>query len=170
MSRRIRISFVKRNVSAIAELQEALAPSVCEAVWEALPREGPVFHAKRSNNEVYMLTQPLASGAEPALENATVFPIPGDVAYFHLPPVKVVNYVKALKEYLPADINASGPQTGLADLGVFYGRNNFLFGPLGPGPGSVFATVVEGLAGLAKACNDVWYFGAAGERLRFSRL
>lgn len=169
MSRRIRIMLVKRNVSAIAELQEDLAPNVCELVWAALPREGPVFHAKRSNNEVYTLTSPLGP-VEPGLENATVFPIPGDVAYFHLPPVKVVNYVRALKEHLPEALNTLGPRTGLADLGVFYGRNNFLFGPLGPGPGSVFATIVEGLSVMAKACNDVWYAGAVNERLRFDRV
>jgi hypothetical protein len=169
MTRRIRISLTKRNVFAIAELQEALAPAVCDMVWSALPRQGPVFHAKRSNNEVYMLTQPLAS-QEPGLENATIFPIPGDVAYFHLPPVKVVNYVRALKEYLPDEVYRTGPETGLADLGVFYGRNNFLFGPLGPGPGSVFATIVDGLGPMAKACNDVWYAGATDEQLRFERL
>jgi len=169
MKRRIRVSLTKRNVSAVAEFQEALAPRVCEMVWAALPCEGPAFHAKRSNNEIYTLTLPLAPH-EPGLENATIFPMPGDIAYFHLPPVKVVNYVRALREYLPEDINRLGPETGLSDLGIFYGRNNFLFGPLGPGPGSVFATVAEGLAEIAKACNDVWYFGAAGERLRFERL
>ncbi len=169
MKRRIEISLVKRHVTAIAELQETLAPKICDLVWQALPVEGPAFHAKRSNNEVYTLAAPFGPG-EPMPENATIFPIPGDVAYFHLPPVKVGNYVTALKPYLEPALYEPAPVTGLADLGIFYGRNNFLFGPLGPGPGSVFATIVEGLAPFAAACTDVWYAGAVGERIRFARL
>lgn len=168
MTRRLKISLTRRGVSAIARMNESAAPRLCELVWSALPLNGPAFHAKRSNNEVYTLAAPFAPEA-PMQENATIFPIPGDIAYFHLPPVKVVNYVAALKAYLPAELCERGIETGLADIGVFYGRNNFLFGPLGPGPGSVFATIEEGLAEFAAACNDVWYAGAAGERLRLER-
>lgn len=169
MARRFKVSLTRRGVSAIAQMQETAAPKLADLIWSALPIEGPVFHAKRSNNEVYTLAAPFGPG-EPMPENATIFPIPGDIAYFHLPPVKVVNYVTALKQHLPPELYEIAPRTGLADLGIFYGRNNFLFGPLGPGPGSVFATIVEGLQEFAAACNDVWYAGAADEKLRFSHV
>jgi Protein of unknown function (DUF3830) len=55
------------------------------------------------------------------------------------------------------------------DLAIFYGRNNFLFNFMGPNPGNVFATITDGFEDMAKACQDVWYAGAKGERLRFRR-
>ena len=59
----------------------------------------------------------------------------------------------------------------MTDLALFYGRNNFLFsGATGPVPFNIFATVIENLAEMAEACNDVWYRGAEGERLLFSRI
>ncbi len=85
MGRRIRISFEKHNVSAVAELLDEAAPLTAEAVWNALPLSGAAFHAKWANNEVYILTPPFAE-KDPKKENATVFPIPGDILYLPVPP------------------------------------------------------------------------------------
>ena len=61
-------------------------------------------------------------------------------------------------------------ETGLIDLAIFYGRDNYLLGPDGHMPGNLFATITEGLTELAAACQDLWRNGAGDERMTFSRL
>jgi hypothetical protein len=59
---------------------------------------------------------------------------------------------------------------GIVDLAIFYGRNNLLLnGDVGWVPGNVYATIVEGLEGMADACHDVWRSGSVGERLIYRR-
>ena len=56
------------------------------------------------------------------------------------------------------------------DLAIFYGRNNLLInGDAGWVPGNVFATIEEGLADIAAACQDLWLTGVQGEQLAFAR-
>jgi hypothetical protein len=166
VARHLEISLLRRDVHAVAELLETAAPKTCEAVWKALPLEGPAFHAKRAHNEVYTLVAPFAWPALP-LENATIFPIPRDVVYFYFPPDRVSNYIAGYDRYLSKELYESTAERGIVDLALFYGRNNFLFNFLGPSPGSVFATIVDGFEEMARACQDVWYAGAKGETLRF---
>jgi hypothetical protein len=156
MSRKIEVVLEKRGVRAVAELLDDDAPKTCQAVWDALPLSGPVYHAKWANNEIYILTPPFAA-EEPGLENATVFPIPGDILYFFVPPGATV----------PEDIREQARQTGVIDLAVFYGRNNYLHGPAGHMPGNIFAVFTEGLKEFAAACQDVWRGGATDERLTY---
>lgn len=159
MPRKIEVVLEQRGVRAVAELLEDEAPKTCEAVWNALPQTGGVHHAKWANNEIYILTPPFAP-EEPGRENATVFPIPGDLLYFFIPPGGPVS--PAWREQCAA--------TGLIDLAIFYGRNNYLHGPEGHMPGNLFATVTEGLKEFAAACQDVFRNGMEGERLTFRRL
>jgi hypothetical protein len=58
---------------------------------------------------------------------------------------------------------------GLVDLAVFYGRNNLLLGPAGFMPGNLFATITEGLAEYATACNELFREGMATERFIIRR-
>ena len=44
--RHIRLTFVKTGESAVAELLEDEAPTVCQKVWESLPQENT--HAPRA--------------------------------------------------------------------------------------------------------------------------
>ena len=61
-------------------------------------------------------------------------------------------------------------QAAVVDLALFYGRNNLLInGDQGWVPGNVFGTVVDGLAEMAAACQDIWMGGARGETLTFAR-
>ena len=159
MPRKIEIVLEQRGVRAIAELLEEEAPKTCDAVWHSLPQSGPVYHAKWANNEIYILTPPFAA-EEPGRENATVFPIPGDLLYFFIPPGGPV----------PADLREQCAATGLIDLAIFYGRNNYLHGPEGHMPGNLFATITEGLKGFAVACQDVFRNGMVNERLTFRRV
>ncbi len=159
MARKIEISFEKHDTRAVAELADAGAPLTAEAVWNALPLSGAAYHAKWANNEVYILTPPFAL-QDPGSENATVFPIPGDILYLPVPKGNKV----------PSDMQEQCRETGLIDLAIFYGRDNYLLGPDGHMPGNLFATVTEGLEELAATCQDLWRNGAGDERMTFSRL
>ena len=159
MARRIEITFKKHSARAVAELVEDGAPLTAEAFWNALPLSGAAFHAKWANNEVYILTPPFAE-QDPGKENATVFPIPGDILYLPVP--------KGSK--VPPDMLDQCRETGLIDLAIFYGRDNYLLGPDGHMPGNLFATVTEGLKELAETCQDLWRNGAGDEIMTFSRL
>jgi hypothetical protein len=159
MPRRIEIVLEQRGLRAVAEMMDEEAPKTCEAVWNALPQSGSVWHAKFANNEIFILTPPFAP-EEPGRENGTVFPIPGDLLYFYIPPGSPV----------PTEVREQCAATGLVDLALFYGRNNYLHGPEGHMPGNLFATITEGLKEFAVACQDIWRNGGASETMTFRRL
>ena len=104
-------------------------------------------------------------GADPGKENITITPIPGDLCWFSFDSDDLGNPAYGYEQSLE--------QTRLSqiiDLALFYGRNNLLInGDQGWVPGNVFGTVVEGLAEMAAACQDVWMGGARGETLAFAR-
>lgn len=164
MTRHMEIQLPGRGVRCVARLLDDEAPRTAEAVWQALPLGGDVFHAKYARNELYTFVPP--PGRPIGLENPTVTPIPGDVVFFDFS-----------AGMLPSATYGYGPDEGsggadrVVDLAVFYGRNNLLLnGDVGFVPGNVFATVVEGLDELARAGNDIWRRGGVGERLQFGKL
>lgn len=162
MPRHLTIALPKRGVSCVAELLDKDAPRTCEAVWQALPLGGDIYHAKYARNEVYTMVERFAD-EQLGQENPTVTPIPGDLVYFDFPGGMLDRKFKEEKgiDALP----------GVVDLALFYGRNNLLLnGDVGWVPGNVYATVVDGLERMAEACNDVWRSGAVGERLVYQRL
>jgi hypothetical protein len=164
LSKFIRITLARRAVSCVAELLEKQAPRTCAAVWGALadgPLGGDAQHAKYARNEVYTMVPRF--GDEIGYENTTVTPIPGDVVYFAFSGGMLDQSFKADQkiDHLP----------GVIDLAIFYGRNNLLLnGDVGWVPGNVYASIVEGLDGMAEACHDVWRSGSVGERLVYERL
>lgn len=163
MTRHVTITLESRGVTCRARLLDDEAPVTCAAVWEALPLGGDAFHAKYARNEVYTLLPRIT--AAPRRENPTVTPIPGDVCLFDFEPWEIGNPAYG---YEPGS-EAHAAQ-GATDLAIFYGRNNLLInGDLGWVPGSVFATIEEGLPDMAAACTDLWRRGFEGERLTFAR-
>ncbi|GAA1147805.1 DUF3830 family protein [Nesterenkonia lutea] len=163
MARYLTITLEKRGVTARARLLDDEAPRTAEAVWQALPQSGQVFHGKFARNEIYALV-PAFAAEEPGPENQTITPIPGDLCYFTFEGVldnPAYGY----------DASAGTAENRLLiDLAVFYGRNNLLVnGDVGWVPGNVFATIEDGLSELAAACQDVWMGGARGETLSFAR-
>ncbi len=157
----ITITLVQRGVSARAELDERAAPRTCAAVLAALPLEAQVYHGKYARNEIYALF-PAFAQSDPGAENTTITPIPGDLCWFTFSGDTLGN---------PAYGYETGSEHGghpdVVDLAVFYGRNNLLInGDQGWVPGNVFASVTEGLAELAAACQDLWMGGVRGETLR----
>ncbi|WP_020495057.1 DUF3830 family protein [Sciscionella marina] len=165
MTKRIRISLDKREVSCVARLLEDEAPRTCAAVWDALPLSGQAYHAKYARNEVYTLVPPFVQ-QQPGKENPTITPIPGDVCYFGFEPWEIGNPAYG---YEPGS-EAHAAQ-GATDLAIFYGRNNLLInGDAGWVPGNVFATIEEGLEDIANACQDLWLRGVEGETMTYARL
>lgn len=162
MARFVSITLTGRGVSCRARLLDDLAPRTCAVVWDALPVAGQAYHGKYARNEVYTLLPPLGT---PGRENSTVTPIPGDVCFFDFDAVDIGNPAYGYDE----SGQANSP-LGATDLAIFYGRNNLLVnGDVGWVPGNVFATIEDGLAEMAAACNDLWMAGAVGEQLAFKR-
>ncbi|EYT55709.1 MULTISPECIES: DUF3830 family protein [Kocuria] len=163
MSRYITITLEKRGVTARARLLDDEAPRTAEAVWQALPQSGQVFHGKFARNEIYALV-PAFAAEEPGPENQTITPITGDLCYFTFEGV-LDNPAYGYEASAGTSENRL-----LIDLAVFYGRNNLLVnGDVGWVPGNVFATIEEGMEEFAAACQDVWMGGARGETLSFAR-
>lgn len=163
MTRFLSITLTGRDVSCRARLLDDEAPRTCALVWDALPVAGQAYHGKYARNEVYTLLPPMGT---PGRENCTVTPIPGDVCLFSFDAGDIGN---------PAYGYAEGAQAnsplGATDLAIFYGRNNLLLnGDVGWVPGNVFATIEDGLAAMAAACNDLWMAGAIGEQLAFEKI
>jgi hypothetical protein len=162
MPRRIEIRLERRGAACVAELEEERAPHTCEALWSALPQGGHAFHGKYARNEIYTLVESFAD-PEPGLENSTVTPIPGDVCAFWFPAEALGS---ASHGYTPE--RRPTPGRRICDLALFYERNNLLLNPdSGWIPGTVFATVVDGLDEMAAASQDMWLNGVAGEQLTF---
>jgi hypothetical protein len=165
MARYMEIKLERRGVSCVARLLDEDAPRSAEAVWAALPLAGDAYHAKYARNEVYTFV-PAFADPEPGLENPTITPIPGDVVYFDFKAGQL-----PARTYGYEDHEASAGAPSVVDLAIFYGRNNLLLNAdVGFVPGNVFASIVEGLDEMARACNDVWRAGAVGERLAFRRI
>lgn len=164
MSRYITITLVKRGISCRARMLDAEAPRTTDAVWDALPQEGQVYHGKYARNEIYNLV-PAFAPQEPGHENTTITPIPRDVCYFSFSATELGNPGYGYRTGEGGDTDQS-----IVDLAVFYGRNNLLInGDLGWIPGNVFAEIEEGFEEFAAACQDLWMNGVAGETLRYER-
>ena len=159
MARRFEIILEKAGVRAVAELCEEDAPITSAVVWDALPLSGQAYHAKWANNEVFFLVPPFAK-QEFGKENATVFPIPGDLLYIPIAPGHKV----------PPELSEQCRKTGLIDIAIFYGRDNYLLGPEGHMPGNRFAGITEGLKEFAAACNNILRQGGVGETISLRRL
>jgi len=131
MPRQIRLTFPESGQTVIADLQDQAAPDTCEAIWELLaePLRGPVNHARGIGPEIYVMLPALPQVPE---ENMTVFPVPGDLLFYH--------YVGQLPR---GEV--------IYDIGMYYDRGGHSFWDVGWVPGNVFATVTGNLAGLQRA-------------------
>jgi hypothetical protein len=164
VSRYIEVSLDKRDVRWRARLLDEAAPRTCQAIWDALPLSGDLFHAKYARNELYTFVPPFAP-EEPGLENPTVTPMPGDLCYFAFSGGQL-----PAGSYGYGDDEGAGGGDLVIDLAVFYGRNNLLInGDVGWVPGCVWGTVEGDLDDLAAAGTDVRRHGFAGDRRSFRR-
>jgi hypothetical protein len=133
MTRRVTITFVDEQVSAVAELLEDEAPKSCAAVVAALPFEGMAHHATFSGSEVmFYFEQDLGIGRE----NATTRVIPGDLAYARI----------------EGGEWRSIPQT-ISELCWFYDRDAVPAMPDGLIPVNLIGRFVEGFEEFAAVCR-----------------
>ncbi|MGQ0569231.1 MAG: DUF3830 family protein [Armatimonadota bacterium] len=72
------MTFVETGESVVAELLDDEAPSVCQAVWGALPLELDTVHGQYSGAEIFVLLDPVNTQHE----NLTQLPLPGELLYF----------------------------------------------------------------------------------------
>lgn len=78
--RRIRLTFPDTGESVVADLLDAEAPRLCEAVWGLLPLEKRLLHGMYSGPEVFMV---LDEARPIARENEVQLPLPGEILLFH---------------------------------------------------------------------------------------
>src|SRR5690625_2868197 len=123
------IVFPELDVEVKATLLTEKAPKTCEGFWEALGEDGIETsgkHAMYTGREISVqlpLENPEESVLhEPAEENLTCFPLPGDLLFTFMPKHAF-----------------GGIPTAIYDLGIFYGRDARTFFPMGWLPGNLFA-------------------------------
>ena len=138
--RKIKITFVEENVSAIAVLLDDKAPKTCDMIWKLLesPVENHGIHAKWTGAEISFGIPadrlPQKSGFVPP-ENQTVIPIPGDLIWNAYEPYQWF-----------------GNPLPVYDFGIFYGRESRLFLPGGWRPSNRFGEIRENLDEFAIMC------------------
>lgn len=142
MPRTIRLFFPNSNIEVVATMLEKDAPDTCDMVWAALeqPLQVVVRHPLECGPELWI---PAPRAPDLPLENATVFPIPGELLYYQFE--GLVGYFEGV---VPRDQKVS-------DIGMYYGRGGRSFIRLGWVPGNLFARVSRNLEGLVVVAGRV---------------
>lgn len=100
--RRIRLTFPDTGESVVADLLDAEAPRLCEAVWDLLPLEKRLLHGMYSGPDVFMV---LDEARPIPRENEVQLPLPGEILLFHDP-----------------GTSAAGGNRAVSEICVMYGR------------------------------------------------
>lgn len=120
MAKQIEIEFEKGG-KFIATLMEDKAPKTCKAVWDALPIESRIQHAKYSGEIIFLMTPPKLSTFD-ELENPLVMGLlPGDIAFntlakHHLPPPSSQEILIIYGGALPRDMCGWLPSNHFAKI------------------------------------------------------
>ncbi|MBE4908529.1 DUF3830 family protein [Bacillus luteolus] len=126
------INFIDIDVSIRARLLSEKAPATTEAFLKLLKNPIPSTgkHAMYTGKEISIqLPVKSCEGTElhdPAKENLTCFPQPGDILFTFMPAYAW-----------------GGVPTPIYDFGLFYGRDARTFFPAGWLPGNLFARVLD---------------------------
>jgi hypothetical protein len=152
------LDFPDDGLTARARFLDALAPATCAAVRSLLSLEPDLLavHAAFTGRELSIrIPAELAQRVDGLItppENQTLFPIPGDLIWSHLPAYAW-----------------SGVTEPLFDLGVFYGRDSRLLLPVGWLPGNRFAEILpDDLPPLARLAAETQLRGAKRVGLRLA--
>jgi hypothetical protein len=150
------LDFPDDGLTGRARFLDELAPSTCAALRRLVSLEPELLavHAAFTGRELSIrIPADLASRVDGLVtppENQTLFPLPGDLIWSHLPAYAW-----------------SGVTEHLFDLGVFYGRDSRLLLPVGWLPGNRFAEILpEDLPALARLAAETQLEGAKRVRLR----
>jgi hypothetical protein len=154
--RKISIAFEASGVTATASLLEDTAPNTCEAMWQVLsePLVQHGIYAGWAGREVSVDVPQANRVVDPTLipkENLTLYPIPGDICFGYFPPGFGVGITE---EYW--------------DLALIYGRETRFEFSFGPVPMTLWATIDDGLEGIARECERIRVEGL--KTIRISRI
>ncbi len=147
MVRMMEMTFPEKRVRAVVEFLEDDAPDTCDFVWKYLenPIEAKIAHASSVGRVFFadlIKTIPPVEAERLRTENTSVYPLPGDVYYAHLPPRF-----------------ARGAREGVSEIVVCYGgevRESVGFGWFLP---NIFGKVVENLDRLVEIGSNLWESG-----------
>lgn len=154
-SRKIYLEF-EGGPRAVATLCSAEAPVTSAAIWDALEDavSETVMHAMYAGPEVMFGLPESAHIFDPASlpgENQQVVPAAGDLVWYYQAPNAM-----------------AGLDFELWEIGIFYGKGGRIFGPMGWTPCTIFASITEGLAEFAAACQETRVVGL--KKLTIGRL
>jgi hypothetical protein len=146
--RQIKLVFPELGIEAVAALLEEQAPDTCSTMWGFLeePMESTVHIGIETGPEIWFLVPPAPDLPH---ENSTVFPIPGDLLFYHYEGQKP----HGEKVY---------------DIGIYYARGGKGLLNVGWTPGNLFATITENLAGVQRVARELHQSGP--KRIVVSRV
>jgi hypothetical protein len=152
----VRYGLKTRRAGVKLRLRWDRSPLSCAALVAALPIEGPAFHGKYANNEVYTLV-PMVEAGDPGAEWKMIYPGPGDFMFIPVYPGAV----------LPPGAPPMDRKRGILDLAIWYERGNNRIGPGGPGLGNIVGTGItfDEIDQFAEAAREMWVNGFASERV-----
>ena len=156
MAKRISLTMVREDVTAVAELHEDLAPETSKAFWSVLPYEGIIRHSQFIGHFFWSsIGDP--HRPDPVLtkipkENWTMYPEPGELVWVYFPPAWLGG-PKGLSTYMYDFLVCYGPESSTR---VGYDTVN------------VFGKVIENLDGLAEGAKNLLMNGE--DVLRIERI
>jgi hypothetical protein len=156
MKRRIQLTLLESNISAIAELYDEDAPRTCAAMWQLLatPYEAKTLHAIFEGRKITLeppVNNRTISPEEIPAENTTAYPVTGDLLWKFFPPRSV-----------------RGLPDGLWDVMLVYGPEVILKNTLGIYACNLWGHIAENLEVFVAECADVRIHGA--KTIRLSRI
>ena len=139
--KKIKLTFVEENVSAVAVLLEDKAPQTAQMIWDLLetPMENKAIHAMYTGRELSFgvpndrVDESTIFDLPP--ENQTMFPLLGNLIW---------------NDYTPHQW--LGTPTAVYDFGIFYGPESRILLPTGWRPSNHFGDIVENLDEFAACC------------------
>jgi len=154
MGRRIEITAIDTGVRAVAELYDEVAPITCSLMWQCLetPMETPGIQAMWVGRELMFIMPKENQKGDPTnlpRENATAYPIPGDIIFSYFPGHVTRQYYDSIRD------------KPIWDFYIIYGPD-----PMIGGPATVWAHVIEGLDDLAGEAAKIRKNGVRPYRVR----
>ena len=139
--KKIKLTFVEENVSAVAVLLEDKAPQTAQMIWDLLetPMENKAIHAMYTGRELAFgvpndrVDESTIFDIPP--ENQTMFPLPGNLIWNAYRPYQWL-----------------GTPTAVYDFGIFYGPESRILLPPGWRPSNHVGDIVENLDEFAACC------------------
>jgi hypothetical protein len=154
MAKKIELQIVETGTKAIATLLEEDAPKTCAALWQALEQsiETRTLHGTMLGRTIEVGLPEAHQRFDPTripMENATIYPVPGDILWRYFPP-------KAIR----------GLESPLWDILIVYGPEAPMRSPVGPMPCNAWAEITENRDAFFEDCAKMWFGGGRTIRIR----